>query len=1166
MVRIKKGIAILMAALMCVPNVSAFAVETETNKNEVTFNTGSFNYKMVDEETYEKLEEEYENLEDPEDQETIEMMRYQTYDEDGNYTIQLEQNAFFPYEVQFTCGGETTDEWFMTPDDSIEIGGHTFTVESQTDGSVVTQMSFQAGDKTAVVYPEKKTFTDDADSLISTYSLLPLEEKNLQVDLSEFTPLELSRIAVANVFKGDNALGDDAYVMYRQYRYNNNKENYLTASATEPMNLSIYTANGYAQSWEMIVGEKDQLADTNIRYIVNVNTKASQNWLKPVVYTENDGERTEASKAAGTYYDYDSRELRIEALGDSEDKYYVSLAINPEVFTADDMSNIKVYEGECNTEEQLQTTQDITEKIWNVSGMESLGTGYLLSSYSHVWITFVQYDEQDKISGLLPMDLCFYPVQPGISINLGTIYQGNTRVSDTISGSWENDIVRYTYTLYKEYRANDSYSFNLYCYNDGKQDNSKITAAYAAKYDSIAEAEAAGATDIKNQLFSSVYSGGGYSADYSNGVTFSIFVGDDGENQQAFYYQIKTVTGNRSQYGDSDDDPQLSDNSLCTFDGVYDKGQVNSNENIMIGTSEGNDSYGENNYRTIFVKNGTDLKNLALTFSVYSNAKLYAEGSTTAEESGVTTHDFSNGPIHYTVSAENGKNSANYWIQVVKEEEGQKLFVTSLADEASNTTTDSNDVVTSTREMVLDSIHDNRHDILVANIGNLKIPNLKVELESDTLDLNDYWTLTGNHELKAMSDTKKESEWDSGELQNLAKVQLTKKEGIENGSAVSGTLTFKTGETTLLVLNLTGTVGDPCITTKEIPQAVKYVPYGTMIQNSNKYSWNTTSYELISGKLPQGMELKENGELYGVPKETGDFTFKVRMTNSYRSFSSSTKQFTLTVLDNTDTNVDNATDEGYTLSERITDVESGAESYLVVSEGQFGEFLDVYLDGEKLSKDTDYSAESGSTRITIKSQTLNSKGSGRHTIGIEFRTDNKTGEVKKAAQNYTIASHESPSTPGIVTPPSNPGTTTKPDKPSTTKPDKPSTTKPDKPTTTKPDKPSSTKPSKPSTTKPSKPSTTKPSTTKPSTKKPSKPKKESNQPGKTQQSNKTKTSSAKKKKAKKYTVRRGDSFWKLAVKFYGDGTKWTKIYQANKKIVSKPEKLRAGQKITIPAK
>ena len=67
MVRIKKGIAILMAALLCVPNVSAFAGETGTKENEVTFNTGSFNYKLVDEETYEKLEEAYENLEEPED-------------------------------------------------------------------------------------------------------------------------------------------------------------------------------------------------------------------------------------------------------------------------------------------------------------------------------------------------------------------------------------------------------------------------------------------------------------------------------------------------------------------------------------------------------------------------------------------------------------------------------------------------------------------------------------------------------------------------------------------------------------------------------------------------------------------------------------------------------------------------------------------------------------------------------------------------------------------------------------------------------------------------------------------------------------------------------------------------------------------------------------------
>ena len=70
------------------------------------------------------------------------------------------------------------------------------------------------------------------------------------------------------------------------------------------------------------------------------------------------------------------------------------------------------------------------------------------------------------------------------------------------------------------------------------------------------------------------------------------------------------------------------------------------------------------------------------------------------------------------------------------------------------------------------------------------------------------------------------------------------------GADVSGTLTFKSGDTVLMILELTGTVGDPSITTTDIPQSVKYVPYGPLILNSNKYySWNRVSYALEDGVL-----------------------------------------------------------------------------------------------------------------------------------------------------------------------------------------------------------------------------------------------------------------------------------------------------------------------------
>ena len=50
-----------------------------------------------------------------------------------------------------------------------------------------------------------------------------------------------------------------------------------------------------------------------------------------------------------------------------------------------------------------------------------------------------------------------------------------------------------------------------------------------------------------------------------------------------------------------------------------------------------------------------------------------------------------------------------------------------------------------------------------------------------------------------------------------------------------------------------------------------------------------------------------------------------------------------------------------------------------------------------------------------------------------------------------------------------------------------------------------------------------------------------------------------------YTVKSGDCLFNLAKKFYGDGSKFTKIYEANKKIIgSNPNKIKEGQVFTIP--
>ena len=52
--------------------------------------------------------------------------------------------------------------------------------------------------------------------------------------------------------------------------------------------------------------------------------------------------------------------------------------------------------------------------------------------------------------------------------------------------------------------------------------------------------------------------------------------------------------------------------------------------------------------------------------------------------------------------------------------------------------------------------------------------------------------------------------------------------------------------------------------------------------------------------------------------------------------------------------------------------------------------------------------------------------------------------------------------------------------------------------------------------------------------------------------------------AKTYTVKAGDTLWAIAVKYYGGGDQYTKIYNANTDIISNPNVILPGWVLTIP--
>ncbi len=51
---------------------------------------------------------------------------------------------------------------------------------------------------------------------------------------------------------------------------------------------------------------------------------------------------------------------------------------------------------------------------------------------------------------------------------------------------------------------------------------------------------------------------------------------------------------------------------------------------------------------------------------------------------------------------------------------------------------------------------------------------------------------------------------------------------------------------------------------------------------------------------------------------------------------------------------------------------------------------------------------------------------------------------------------------------------------------------------------------------------------------------------------------------REYTVKKGDSLWTIAQHELGSGHRWKYIYEMNKKVIKKPNKLKTGTKILIP--
>lgn len=829
------------------------------------------------------------------------------------------------------------------------------------------------------------------------------------------------------------------------------------------------------------------------------------------VYDQNDEEVVISQRALNTSYSYqDGKSVRIYAKTnivsgtelEKDEAPKISLTL-PEKYA----SNTAVYLGLFRDESGIDETKNITEKLtgdepYELTDMSS--TSNYSSVPGSVWylnVTFtVKVDEKTVfVPATLQVNVSdnyvavvsnnsFY----GYSSPTYSAYSGSVPSQDNFIGACE------VVSAPDFAHVRKSLSAIYYDYIDGYYGDSaglKVTSAYLGDYETEEEAIAAGAENIKDKLFS----GGNYFYfDFRQGEAKTAYAISNayyaGTQPTIVEIQLKSFVFtvfdeydlvhhpvyNIGIDGQEVDEP-LSDDTYFRISGAdirtdpEDKGTSRSlSRHIM---TRADDSYSINGYQTVFITDRNDKPiadgtTIYPTFGTQPAVKVF-NGLDVSEEtdtnrqqiSGESPVVFKNAePIHYSAASESGAHLKNYWVTYITPVQGcAKLYVNGT----NNPDHYDKELNIPVREIFFNSTYGYSHDIMIANIGDQPLEDIKVTLEdANGIELDPYWTILEDGYKKLSPYTSTAPTYGAydenenyircdGELFNMAKIRLVPTD--ENFGAISGTLKISAKDQKDVVIKLTGIAGAPVIITDndDICDGVKYVPYSSVIMTNSMYEDDAMEFSIIGGKLPEGIKLLPNGELYGIPTETGDFTFTVQAKytgtiakNSGDDYTDS-RTYSMTVKDNSDENVDgvNADDQGYELTDRVsknvtvyyTGVDANnlpivdrvvIDSDLFRSEGSYAtEFKDFYIDGIKLTKDADYTAEEGSTKITVLAETFGHIGisdkTTPHTLAAEFRNDKS--DLKRSAQNVYLeyirqtTGETNPSSPSNPSIPSDPG-------------------------------------------------------------------------------------------------------------------------------------------------
>ncbi len=885
-------------------------------------------------------------------------------------------------------------------------------------------------------------------NMIVKASLLPLKEVKAYLVLNGYTNEELERMSIDSMLSmlkdsdGNSIeIADDATTVWQYVKDDiDDIETYYeyTIGNDEKINLS-YHDGVTSYEMELIVGKDGQLNKKNIRYIIKVyvSDSYSEN-LNFELYNNESGYKTIVNPVRTDFSTGEYKLLTIDGSYINAEKIIYGQILKEPINVNNAYLNItservnhpnitaKVWEwNDYNVNLMLgyEVFPPITDKVLN-QDMSSQNAGMPFSDLraknldSLIFVVLYYLDDALFDAKVLGLQLAagYIAYDGGMYLEKNDSF---VNVTNNVFHSSDSRVWKMTYELKDGYSVSEQYNFKLEIHGAGKINknyNSIAEKAVVGHYDSLEGAS--NKEDIKDRLLTDI----GYKSDYSgDGVDFTVFFPEgtfsDGDVKKftistvEFQDDIREFT-EKPIIGEAD--PWLRVTGATDCNGrKYDTYAIENGKNCNMDTYYG---YG---YQTIFIKDknedeDVDLSSIKPEFWYANTDRVYAiskDSGNRVDEN--HTRDFKNENQQYTgvIIDNNKENERNYWITFKKlNKSGPELYVYGPSE----------------REVILDEYFEFKHDILIANIGNAPLEDISVELlDAENVKLDPYWNVGGNGNNTLAPFTTTSSDAKYGELPNIAKIRLLP----DGDGEVKGTLKISAQGQKPVLIRLNGTAQKPDIINEKLSDAVKYVPYQQIIATNNIHDWITTKFSKVDGFLPEGLELNEDtGEIYGIPtgtKENEEITYKFTVEARYLVdgqegyFEPSRKEFTLTVKPNTDKNVYLASDSGYSIKRPIGtkigeysyELDSVNDKTIFTSNGEYGEFVGLYLNGEKLEKDKDYDSESGSTIITIKKQTMEgrTKPGENNTIAMEFRKDtdgdgkgDSGAKMMRTSQNFSI--------------------------------------------------------------------------------------------------------------------------------------------------------------------